>query len=474
MKYAQISLGMLTLLAVSSCRMMDAPPLLPEDEERVTQLETVLQWYASDQAFSPDYEVGSYEYFVSHRYYLDTMVVYRDRELLKQATADSPVYICLSQQRGRLYVDGQVALDWPVSTGTKEKPTSRGHFCILEKKQSHYSGRFGSILDASGNVLVADADSRRHSVPPGGRWKGAEMPNWMRLTDSGIGMHTGMVVPGKRLSHGCIRMPHEVSSRLFEILELKSRVYVQDGVEECFPCRTALQKGDELRERHKVREETQAELESFREAAQERAEKAYAADEARRKADEEARERAEAEAEAVAEAQRLAAEVAERAAEEARERAERARRKAEGRAAEEARERAEEEAEAKAKAERQAAREAARAERARRKAEERAAEEARERAEEEAEAKAKAERARRKAEERAAKEARERAEEEAKAKAKAERARRKAEERAAEEARERAEEEAKAKARAQRARLRAAERAQGGSWWARTLRRVGL
>ena len=440
MKYAQISLGMLTLLAVSSCRMMDAPPLLPEDEERVAQLETVLQWYASDQAFSPDYEVGSYEYFVSHRYYLDTMVVYRDRELLKQATADSPVYICLSQQRGRLYVDGQVALDWPVSTGTKEKPTSRGHFCILEKKQSHHSGRFGSILDASGNVLVADADSRRHSVPPGGRWKGAEMPNWMRLTDSGIGMHTGMVVPGKRLSHGCIRMPHEVSSRLFEILELKSRVYVQDGVEECFPCRTALQKGDELRERHKVREETQAELEAFREAAQERAEKAYAADEARRKADEEARERAEAEAEAVAEAQRLAAEVAERAAEEARERAE-------------------EEAEAKAKAERLAAREAARAERALRKAEERAAEEARERAEEEAEAKAKAERL-------AAREA-------ARA-ARAERARRKAEERAAEEARERAEEEAKAKARAQRARLRAAERAQGGSWWTRTLRRVGL
>ena len=558
MKYVSISLGVAALLSLSSCRYFHSPSLLPEDEERVAALKMTLDWVLHDMDWRPEYEVGSYEYFVSHKHYLDTLVAFRDDELLKRATADSPVYICLSQQRARLYVDGKVALDWPVSTGTEKKPTSVGRFSILEKKKEHFSGRFGCILDAEGNVLVEDADSRKHVVPPGGKWKGAEMPNWMRLTDSGIGMHTGLVVPGKRLSHGCIRMPHSISSQLFEILELKSKVYIQDAVESCFPCRDALDSGTEYRDRIRTRDAAQKELaelmqaaearaiaaEEARERAEEEAEakakaeriaarEAARAERARRKAEEkaaeEARERAEEEAEAKAKAERIAAREAaraerarrkaeEKAAEEARERAEeeaeakakaeriaareaaraeRARRRAEEKAAEEARERAEEEAEAKAKAERIAAREAARAERARRKAEEKAAEEARERAEEEAEAKAKAERraardaaraerARRKAEQKAAEEARERAEEEAEAKAKAERraareaaraerARRKAEEKAAEEARERAEEEYEARVREQRARLRAAERAAGGgSWWRRTLRRVGL
>ena len=481
MNRVKFSLCVIALLALSSCRGGISRTLLPEDARKIAALEAQIDAIPEIEQSSL-YPTGSYEHFVSHRYYLDTMVVYRDKALLAQADASSPIYICLSQQRGRLYVKGQVAMDWPVSTGTEEKPTSRGHFVILEKKKEHFSGRFGSIRAADGSVLVADADSRKHIVPPGGKWEGAPMPNWMRLTDSGIGMHTGTVVPGMRLSHGCIRMPHEISSIVFDIVKLGSPVYVMEGVESHFPCRQALSSGDALRASARARKVLEEQLATLRIEADERAvvyaetiERERSTREELERAAEEARERAEEEAEARAKAERRAAREAARA--------ERARRKAEERAAEEAREQAEEEAEARAKAERRAAREAARAERARRKAEERAAEEARERAEEEAEARAKAERraareaaraerARRKAEERAAEEAREQAEEEAEARAKAERraareaaraerARRKAEERAAEEARERAEEEAEARREAEeRAREQAEEEAE--------------
>ncbi len=487
MNRVKFSLCVIALLALSSCRGGISRALLPEDARKIAALEAQIDAIPEIEQSSL-YPTGTYEHFVSHRYYLDTMVVYRDKALLAQADASSPIYICLSQQRGRLYVKGQVAMDWPVSTGTEEKPTSRGHFVILEKKKEHFSGRFGSIRAADGSVLVADADSRKHTVPPGGKWEGAPMPNWMRLTDSGIGMHTGTVVPGMRLSHGCIRMPHEISSIVFDIVKLGSPVYVMEGVESHFPCRQALSSGDALRASARARKVLEEQLATLRIEADERAvvyaetiERERSTREEQERAAEEARERAEEEAEARAKAERRAAREAaraerarrkaeERAAEEARERAEEeaeARREAEERA----REQAEEEAEARAKAERRAAREAARAERARRKAEERAAEEAREQAEEEAEARAKAER-------RAAREA-----------ARAARARLKAEWRAAEEARERAEAEAKARYRAERARIRAqreaaeearqqAERelrgADEGSWRSGWLRYLGF
>ncbi len=444
---------MLLLVALPSCRSVFSPSLMPDDERQIAALKAQIDAIPNTPSVS-SYQAGTYEYFVSHRYYLASLVVYRDSQLLSKATAECPIYISLKQQRGRLYVDGRVALDWPVSTGTEKTPTSRGSFVVLEKKKEHFSGRFGVIRGADGSILVDDADSRKHTVPPGGKWEGASMPNWMRLTDSGIGMHTGLVLPGRQLSHGCIRMPHEVSTIIFDIVKLGSPVYVQQEVEDVFPCKVALREGDLNRSGDEARRILQEKLDTLTLEAEKRA--VVYAETLSREA--EARERAEEEAEARAKAERKAAREAERA--------ERARRKAEERAAEEARERAEEEAEARAKAERKAAREAERAERARRKAEERAAEEARERAEEEAEARAKAER-------KAAREA-----------AKAERARIKAEWKAAKEARERAQKEAEARYEAERARLEAEMKEHERTerqledndvrWWKRPIRILGL
>ncbi len=179
----------------------------------------------------------NYEIFVrSHPNYPKIMDIYRNPELMSQASPQSPIYICLSEQRGRLYVNGRVAADWPVSTGTSDHPTPTGSFRVLEKKREYSSRTWGRMLDANGRCVDANAHSVNTPVPEGGRFVGSPMPNWQRLTGNGIGMHTGKVRAGRRLSHGCIRTPNRMARELFDITATgRTRVTVCDERESCYP-----------------------------------------------------------------------------------------------------------------------------------------------------------------------------------------------------------------------------------------------
>ncbi len=179
----------------------------------------------------------AYEIFVKeHPKYPKTMSIYRNDELMKQADSGCPIYICLSQQRGRLYVNGKVAADWPVSTGVSDHPTPTGSFRVIEKKREYSSRTWGRIVDADGKCVVRDANSTIDTVPEGGQFIGSPMPNWQRLTSSGIGMHTGKVRAGRVLSHGCIRTPGRMARELFGITATgRTRVTITQDVEACYP-----------------------------------------------------------------------------------------------------------------------------------------------------------------------------------------------------------------------------------------------
>jgi len=153
-------------------------------------------------------------------------LTYRHTDLLAKATAqNSTVEISLKEQRGLLLVDGGIAMDFPVATGKSSHPTPKGSYKILEKKKDHKSNLYGRIMSGEGQTVVSDADTRSHAVPDGGRFVGAPMPYWMRLTPTGVGMHVGYV-PGRPASHGCIRLKRDVAVQLFEILDLGSPVTV--------------------------------------------------------------------------------------------------------------------------------------------------------------------------------------------------------------------------------------------------------
>jgi lipoprotein-anchoring transpeptidase ErfK/SrfK len=153
---------------------------------------------------------------------------YRNKELLAQATPENvSLEISLADQRGLLLVRTAIAMDFPVATGKKSHPTPTGEFTIRAKEKNYFSNLYGKIYDAQNIVIVSDADSRTDSVPPGGRFEGAVMPYWMRLTDGGVGLHIGYV-PGRPASHGCIRLTRDAATQIFDLVKIGTPVTVAE------------------------------------------------------------------------------------------------------------------------------------------------------------------------------------------------------------------------------------------------------
>jgi len=153
---------------------------------------------------------------------------YRNEAVLANATPENcRVEIALSEQRGLLLVDGQIAMDFPVATGKRSHPTPPGEYTVLGKQKDYSSNLYGKIVDATGTVLVSDADTTRDVPAEGATFEGAKMPYWMRLTNTGVGMHVGYV-PGHPASHGCIRLKRETAIFLFGLLKVGAPVVVAD------------------------------------------------------------------------------------------------------------------------------------------------------------------------------------------------------------------------------------------------------
>lgn len=151
---------------------------------------------------------------------------YRNEALLARLTPENAsLQISLDDQRGLLLVDGFVAMDFPVATGKRSHPTPTGEFQILGKVRDYQSNLYGKIVDAAGAVVVSDADTRRDIPAEGASFVGATMPYWMRLNNSGVGLHVGHV-PGRPASHGCIRLRRETAKFLFESLKVGTPVLV--------------------------------------------------------------------------------------------------------------------------------------------------------------------------------------------------------------------------------------------------------
>ncbi|MDD6813528.1 MAG: L,D-transpeptidase family protein [Akkermansia muciniphila] len=178
------------------------------------------------------YPAGSYEHFVAKPAYPKTSAVFCNEPLLQSAnTENTRIIICLPQQRARMYVNGRVAYDWPVSTGTDGHETPPGAYRILDRETNHKSNRYGKFVNASGRVVSSNADTSK-GTPEGLTFRPAGMPHWNRLTPDGVGIHGGKVVPGRRLSHGCIRTPYDVAAKLFNYTKRGMAVYVTSGVED--------------------------------------------------------------------------------------------------------------------------------------------------------------------------------------------------------------------------------------------------
>ncbi len=137
------------------------------------------------------------------------------------------VNIVLSEQKAYIFRGGQEAGWTYLASGVAGHNTPTGTFTIMEKQERKSSNLYGVIENASGAVIDWDAKAGRDPVPAGGRFVGAPMPYWMRLTSGGIGMHAGPIPqPGMPASHGCIRLPAEMAAKIFQVAEVGTQVTI--------------------------------------------------------------------------------------------------------------------------------------------------------------------------------------------------------------------------------------------------------
>jgi lipoprotein-anchoring transpeptidase ErfK/SrfK len=120
-------------------------------------------------------------------------------EAIAERPVAGPIVINVSLSRQRLVAydaTGRIA-ESPVSSGRVGYSTPMGVFSVVEKNRVHHSNLY----------------------------QGAPMPNMQRLTWSGVAMHAG-ALPGYPASHGCIRLPHGFSKKLFGMTKMGTRVIV--------------------------------------------------------------------------------------------------------------------------------------------------------------------------------------------------------------------------------------------------------
>lgn len=139
----------------------------------------------------------------------------------------SRIVINVDEQKAYLY-NGKDQVGWTyVATGIPSFPTPTGNFKVLEKVKDKVSNLYGKSYTAEGKLANSDFKIGRDIVPPDGRFDAAKMPYFMRLTGDGVGMHIGPIPrPGRRASHGCIRMPAKMAPIVYNNISIGTPVEI--------------------------------------------------------------------------------------------------------------------------------------------------------------------------------------------------------------------------------------------------------
>lgn len=191
-----------------------------------TSSSTTLQTAADGSPINP-YPPGTYEHFRAEPDYPKTYNFYRNDEVLSRTNPEnSRILIQLAGQRGLLLNGDEVALDYPICSGRPSHPTPPGRYEILKMVVDKSSNKYGRIYDADGNMVNGDADATKDPIPEGGKFVGAPMPYWMRMTWSGIGHHVG---PMRRVpsSRACIRGPASIMPIVYSKVRPGTEILVE-------------------------------------------------------------------------------------------------------------------------------------------------------------------------------------------------------------------------------------------------------
>ena len=177
--------------------------------------------------FVNPYPPGTYANFTAQPTYPKTYKQWKNPDLLDRTTPDnSHIRIDLATQRGLLMNGDAVVMDYPICSGREGHETPPGNYTILEMVVEKTSNVYGRIYDAEGTCVFPDADVTKDPIPEGGRFDGAPMRYWMRLTNDGVGHHIAPVLRYPA-SHACIRGPASAIPIVYSKVKLGTKVNVE-------------------------------------------------------------------------------------------------------------------------------------------------------------------------------------------------------------------------------------------------------
>ena len=140
---------------------------------------------------------------------------------------NSYVIVSLGKQRAYVKTGEQVYIDTPISSGKAGHSTPTGAFHVMEKDPDHRSSIYGDFVDRNGRVVRSGISAKIDSAPSGTHYIGAPMKWFCRLTDTGVGMHVG-ILPGYAASHGCVRLPADIAPLIYQKVKVGTPVTVQE------------------------------------------------------------------------------------------------------------------------------------------------------------------------------------------------------------------------------------------------------
>jgi len=142
----------------------------------------------------------------------------------KGGTRHRRIVVDLGEQKARLYHQGKLVAESPISSGREGKRSPVGSFSVIEKDIDHRSSLYGNYV-SGGKVVKENIDVRKGGRPPGSKFEGVPMPYFLRFSGA-YGLHAGKL-PGYPASSGCIRLPKRQAKRFYDAVRVGTPVIVQ-------------------------------------------------------------------------------------------------------------------------------------------------------------------------------------------------------------------------------------------------------
>jgi len=167
----------------------------------------------------------THESFTSRSDYQDTYDTFTNEEALNAADrSKTKVQVSVRNQRMQLMQGETVLIDTPCTTGRTGKRTPYGTFKLHDRQVDKRSNVYGTIYRNGQRVCGGHRYENCSGVS--GKYVGAPLPYWQRLTGDGIGMHASKYVKRYPSSGGCIRVQPDYAKLIFDKTKTGTSIFV--------------------------------------------------------------------------------------------------------------------------------------------------------------------------------------------------------------------------------------------------------